>query len=57
MPPAFTEPVSVALSWAVAPALMLAADSVVPMLGDAWFTVSCSEVQVLVAPLLLASPE
>ena len=52
-------PLSVELSWAVPPTAMVPADRVVPMVGDALVTVSCSlftAVQGLEAPLLLASP-
>ena len=52
-------PLSVEVSLAVVPAAIWPADSVVPMVGDALVTVSCSllrAVQGLEAPLLLASP-
>ena len=49
----------VELSWAVAPIAIEPADSVVAIVGDVLFTISCSlfvAVHGLVAPLLLASP-
>ena len=52
-------PLSVELSLAVPPTVMIAADKVVPMVGDALVTVSCSLVPAvhgLEVPLLLASP-
>ena len=59
VPVEFTSPVMAELSWAVAPIAIEPADSVVAIVGDVLFTISCSlfvAVHGLVAPLLLASP-